>query len=207
MKLMTKRTEVGEPTNGAKSTIDCEIPYVCEVQIQGSADLLFHRWNCDAVAEKAAAKKGSAAKKSDDLESYVYRNDKGELAIPGEYLRMAIIGAAKFRQDPRSPRKSAMDLFKAAVVSVSPLASLGVKSWDYEDRRRVVIQRSAITRTRPAMKAGWVVKIQLQVNLPEYVSPTLLNEVIQQAGKLIGIGDFRPTFGRFQVVGFEILDL
>lgn len=204
---MTKRTEVGEPTNGAKSTIDCEIPYVCEVQIQGSADLLFHRWNCDAVAEKAAAKKGSAAKKSDDLESYVYRNDKGELAIPGEYLRMAIIGAAKFRQDPRSPRKSAMDLFKAAVVSVSPLASLGVKSWDYEDRRRVVIQRSAITRTRPAMKAGWVVKIQLQVNLPEYVSPTLLNEVIQQAGKLIGIGDFRPTFGRFQVVGFEILDL
>lgn len=207
MKLMTKRTEVGDPTNGAKTAIDTEIPYICEVTIQGSADLLFHRWNCDAVAEKAAAKKGSAAKKSDDLESYVYRNDKGELAIPGEYLRMAIIGAAKFRQDPRSPRKSAMDLFKAGVVSVTPLASLGVKSWDYEDRRRVVIQRSAITRTRPAMKAGWVAKIQLQVNLPEYVSPTLLNEVIQQAGKLIGVGDFRPTFGRFQVVGFEILDL
>lgn len=207
MKLMTKRTEVGNPTNGAKTAIDTEIPYISEVTIQGSADLLFHRWNCDAVAEKAAAKKGSAAKKSDDLESYVYRNDKGELAIPGEYLRMAIIGAAKFRQDPRSPRKSAMDLFKAGVVSVTPLATLGVKAWDYEDRRRVVIQRSAITRTRPAMKAGWVAKIQLQVNLPEYISPTLLNEVIAQAGKLIGVGDFRPTFGRFQVVGFAVLDL
>ncbi len=207
MKVTTRETEISNVTNGAKKAIDIEIPYVSEITIQGSADLLFHRWNCDAIAEKAAAKKGSAAKKSDDLESYVYRNDKGELAVPGEYLRMAIIGAAKFRQDPRSPRKSAMDLFKAAVVSVTPLATLGVKAWDYEDRRRVVIQRNAVTRTRPAMKAGWVLKIQLQVNLPEYVSPSLLNEVIAQAGKLIGIGDFRPTFGRFQVVGFEILDL
>lgn len=120
---------------------------------------------------------------------------------------MSMIGAAKFRQDPRSPRKSAMDLFKAAVVSVTQLATLGVKDWDYEDKRRVVIQRSAITRTRPAMKAGWTAKIQLQCNLPEYVSPSLLNEVIAQAGKLIGVGDFRPTFGRFQVVGFEVLDL
>jgi hypothetical protein len=203
-------TELGgdnTPSNGGKSAIETEIPYVAEVTIQGMADFLYHRWNCDAVAEKAAAKKGSAAKKSDDLESYVYRNDDKELCIPGEYLRMAIIGAAKFRQDPRSPRKSAMDLFKAAVVSVTPLASLGLKDWDYEDRRRVVIQRSAITRTRPAMKAGWTVTIQLQVNLPEYVSPSLLNEVIAQAGKLIGVGDFRPTFGRFQVVKCEIIDL
>jgi len=206
----TKVTELGGdrvPSNGAKSKIETEIPYVAEVTIQGTADFLFHRWNCDAVAEKSAAKKGSAAKKSDDLESYVYRDDKKQLCIPGEYLRMAIIGAAKFRQDPRSPRKSAMDLFKAGVVSVTPLAPLGVKDWDYEDRRRVVIQRSAITRTRPAMKAGWTVTIQLQVNLPEYVSPSLLNEVIAQAGKLIGVGDFRPTFGRFQVVKFEVIDL
>lgn len=204
-----RATELGGevPTNGAKSSIELEIPYVAEITIQGVSDFLYHRWNCEAVAEKAAAKKGSAAKKTDDIESYVYRNDKGELCIPGEYLRMSIIAAAKFRQDPRSPRKSAADLFKAAVVSVTPLASLGIKTWDYEDKRRVVIQRNAITRTRPAVKAGYTVKIQLQCNLPEYVSPDLLNEVIQQAGRLIGIGDFRPTFGRFQVVGFEVLDL
>lgn len=207
IKTLTRKTEVGEPTNGAKTCIETEVPYVAEITIQGAADFLFHRWNSDAVDAKSSAKKGSAAKRTDDLESYVYRNNKGDLAIPGEYLRMAIIGAAKFRQDPRSPRKSAMDLFKAGVVSVTPLASLGLKDWDYEDRRRVVIQRSAITRTRPAMKSGWIVKIQLQINLAEYISPTLLNEVIAQAGKLIGIGDFRPTFGRFQVVKFEIIDL
>jgi len=195
------------PSNGAQEAIETEIPFVVEVTIQGTSDLLFHRWNCEAVAEKSAAKKGSKAKKEDNLESYVYRLDDGTLGLPGEYLRMSLIGAAKYRQDPRSPRKSAMDIFKAAIVSMTPIASLGSKAWDYEDKRRVVIQRSAITRVRPAFKAGWTATIQLMCNLPEYISPSFLNEVIQQAGKLVGVGDFRPSFGRFQVVKFELIDL
>lgn len=195
------------PSNGAKSAVETEVPYAVEVTIQGTADFLYHKWNVEAVAEKAAAKKGSVAKKSDDLESYVYRNEKGELAIPGEYLRGSLVGAAKFRQDPRSPRKSAADLVKAAIVSLTPLASTGQKHWDYEDKRRVVIQRNAITRTRPALKAGWRVTIHLMVNLPEYISPSFLNDLIAAAGKLIGVGDFRPSYGRFQVVKFELIDL
>jgi len=107
------------------------------------------------VESKSKAKKGSAEKKSDDVESYVYRTEKVNIAIPGEYLKGAIVGAAKFRQDPRSPRKSAADLFKAAIVSLTPLADLGARDWDFLDRRRVVIQRSAITRSRPAMREGW----------------------------------------------------
>lgn len=182
------------------------MPYRAEVTIEGVAPILFHRWNCESVESKSKAKKGSAEKKSDDIESYVYRDEKGELAIPGEYLRGAIIGAAKYQQDPRSPRKSAADLFKAAIVSLTPLASLGVKDWDYLDKRRVTIQRNAITRSRPAMKEGWRATFILMVNLPEYVDAQLLNTTIQQAGKLIGLADFRPSFGRFNVVKFDVLD-
>lgn len=207
VKEKNRVTELNNATNGAKEMIEIEIPYVAEVTILGTAPILFHAWNCESVAEKAAAKKGSKAKKEDNLESYVYRNDKKELCIPGEYLRMSIIAASKFRQDPRSPRKSAADLFKAAIVSMTPLASLGVKEWDYIDRRRVVIQRNAITRSRPAFREGWKVTIQLMCNLPEYIQPEFLNEVIQQAGKLVGVGDFRPSFGRFQVIGFKLVEL
>jgi len=191
-----------EVTNGGSDTIERSLPYAVEVTIRGEADLLFHRWNCEAVEAKSKAAKGSAAKKSDDIESYVYRNDAGELCIPGEYLRQAIIGAAKYRQDPRSPRKSAIDLAKAAVVSLTPLASLGVKEWDYEHRCRVQVQRNGITRVRPAVSAGWSATFHLQVNLPEYISPEMLHGMITDAGRLIGIGDFRPTYGRFQVVQF-----
>lgn len=191
-------------TNGGESVVDASMPYIVTVTIEGQADILFHRWNCDSVEAKAKSAKGSAAKKSDDLESYVYRNEKGQLALPGEYLRGAIVTAAKFEQDPRSPRKSAMDLMKAAIITMTPLASLGVDKWDYEDRRRVTVQRNGITRVRPALRAGWKASVDLQVQLPEYVPPVFLRRVIDNAGRLIGVGDFRPTYGRFAVQRWEI---
>ena len=203
---MSPATEIGpEVTNGAAATIEAGVPYIVRARLVGTADLLFHRWNVEGVDAKAKAAKGSKAKKTDDIETYVYRNDAGELAVPGEYVRQAIIHAAKFRQDPRSPRKSAMDLFKAGVLSLTQLASLGVKAWDYEDRRRVMVQRNGITRTRPAMKVGWEIDVDLMVNLPEYIPPDALNDVLVNAGRLIGIGDFRPTYGRFAVTSFEAI--
>jgi hypothetical protein len=191
-------------SNEAESVIEFSEPYVALVSVVGTAPLLFHKWSVEGVAEKAKAAKGSKAKKSDDVESYVYRNPQGQLAIPGEYFRQSVINAAKFKQDPRSPRKSAMDLFKAAVVVLEPLCSLGVKDWDFVDQRRVQIQRNAITRFRPAMNQGWKVEFLVQILLPEYINPEMLNETIQSAGKLIGVGDFRPSYGRFQVTGFKV---
>lgn len=207
---MAKAVAVSEPTNGAAETIELGLPFIVHVTIEGSADLLLHAWNCEAVEEKASAKKGSAAKKTDNLESYVRRNDDGVICLPSEYLRMSIVNAAKFRQDPRSPRKSAFDLYKAAVISLKPLAPITnvtgelPKVWDYEHRCRVQVQRNGITRCRPAFKEGWRVEVPLMVNLPEYVSPRDLNDVVSSAGRLIGVGDFRPTYGRFQVIGFEV---
>lgn len=197
-------TKAIEPvTNDGEADIASGQPYTVRVTIRGSAAILFHRWSNEAVAEKAAAAKGSKAKKSDNLESYIYRCDNGNLGLPGEYVRQSIIGAARFRQDPRSPRKSAMDLFKAGVVSLTELADLNVADPDYIDRRRVLIQRSAITRERPALKEGWTTTVELMVLLPEYIDRTTLIEVLTNAGRLIGVGDFRPTYGRFAVVSFS----
>lgn len=194
---------IKEPTNGAEETLSYSEPFSVSVVLEGSADFLFHRWNAEAVDAKAGAAKNSKAKKSDDVESYVYRMEDGGLAIPGEYLRCSIAHAAKFRQDPRSPRKSAMDLYKAGIVVTTLLAPLGTKDWDYLDRRRVTIQRNGISRIRPAMRAGWRVRFDVMVLLPEYIDRNTLRETIESAGRLIGIGDFRPTFGRFGIVQFD----
>ena len=201
--VSVKIIKITEPTDGGNETISHSEPYAVAVTVRGSADFLFHRWNAEAVDEKAAAAKNSKGRKTDNIESYVYRMENGDLAIPGEYMRGAIINAAKFRQDPRSPRKSAMDLFKAAIVVTTPLASLGVKDWDYLDKRRVTIQRAGINRIRPAMRVGWIATFDLMCVLPEYVVRGVLREVIESAGRLIGLGDFRPTFGRFGIVKYE----
>lgn len=200
---MNKVVSIHETTNGAKAVFDAQAPYQVSVAIEGASDLLFHRWNAEAVEEKAKAAKNSAAKKTDNIESYVYRMDDGGLSIPGEYLRQAIIHAAKFRQDPRSPRKSAMDLFKAGIVSLTQLAPLGASDWDYIDTRRVMVQRNGVNRSRPAMKAGWRASFDLLVNTPEYIDRNTLRETIEAAGRLVGLGDFRPTYGRFGIVQFE----
>lgn len=196
--------DIGPVTNDAAETIAFGESYGAEITLRGASDMLFHRWSNEQVAAQASAAKNSKGKKTDNLESYVYRTDGGNLGIPGEYLRMAIITAAKFRADPRSPRKSAMDLYKAGIVSLSAIADLGIITWDYEDSRRVTIQRAGITRTRPAIREGWEATFHLAVLLPEYIRPVDLQDVIYQAGRLVGIGDFRPTFGRFVPKHFEI---
>lgn len=203
--MATALKVVKNASNGGEHSIDMSQPYRASVTISGHSDILFHRWNNESIAEKAAAAKGSAAKKSDNVESYVWRNEEGMICLPGEYLRGAVVMAAKFHQDPRSPRKSAMDLFKAGVVSLTDLASLGAEKWDYEDMRRVVIQRSGITRTRPAMRKGWKATIELMITTPEYINPEFLQQVITKAGLLVGVGDFRPTYGRFGITNFSIL--
>jgi hypothetical protein len=195
------------PTNAAAEQIALEVPYQVTVTIRGVAPILFHRYSVESVEAKGNAAKNSAAKKTDDIESYVYRTSAGEIAIPGAYLKGAIAGpqgAAKFRQDPRSPRKSALDLYKAGVIVLTDLASLGTQNWDYLDQRRVMVQRSAISRIRPAMTEGWEATFDVLVQTPEYISRADLHDVIVNAGRLVGLADFRPTYGRFQVVRFDV---
>jgi hypothetical protein len=207
-------TAISNAANTAEGAISTQMPWVVEVDIQGTSDLLFHRYSVEAVAEKAAAAKNSAAKKTDDTESYLYRDDDGIVCLPGEYLRGAICspgGAAKYRQDPRSPRKSALDLYKAGVIALTNLAPIVTsdgelaKDADYMDRRRVVVQRNAVSRVRPAFHTGWTTTVQFQINTPEYISDKDFKDVLDLAGRLVGVGDFRPTFGRFTVMRFEII--
>jgi hypothetical protein len=200
MPKVVKATAVGPVSNGAKEIIAASEPYAISITIEGTAAFLYHRWNCESVEAKGKAAKGSKAKKEDDIESYVLRDAKGWLAIPGEYFRQSIIHAAKYEQDPRSPRKSAMDLFKAGVVILNESAPVGKATWDYLDKRRVSIQRNSVSRVRPALLAGWRATFELQILLPEYIGRDLLLKVANNAGRLVGVGDFRPTFGRFQIV-------
>lgn len=209
-------TAVGDPTNGADGIIAMGDPYIATVTVTGASTLLFHRWNNEAVAEKAAAAKGSRAKKSDDVESYLWRDQSGLICLPGRYLVASMTdprnGAAKYRQDPRSPRKSALDLYRAGVVPLTELAPIypvntpdrPATDWDYLDSQRVMVQRQGVTRTRPAFLAGWTATIQLAVLTPEYIPPSALHEVLTMAGRLVGVGDFRPTYGRFMVTRYDV---
>ncbi|WP_041695243.1 hypothetical protein [Alicyclobacillus acidocaldarius] len=188
------------------NNVQFALPYRVAVKLKGTVPLLFHRWDCEDVEAKAQAAKGSSAKKTDNVEAYLYRNEDGEICVPATYLHQALANAAKFKQDPRSPRKSMSDLSKAAFIVTPWLASTGKAQPDFLDRRRVLVQRAGVTRVRPALLPGWEVEFQVECLLPEYISPELLYDLLVQAGRLVGIGDYRPMFGRFQVVEYKVLE-
>lgn len=197
-------------SNDAVDDILFMAPYQVRFRIEGVAPLIFHRYSEEAVEEKANAPKGSRAKKQDNVESYVYRDSNKHICCPGEYIRAAMIDTARYRQDPRSPRKSAKDLFKAAIIPITMLAPVipagkkgPTKDWDYLDKRRMKVQQSAVTRSRPSFEAGWTLEFAFEVALPEYVSPAVFREVLMLAGRVNGLADGRPTYGRFHVTHFE----
>jgi hypothetical protein len=189
-----------------KGVVEIAQPYFVEVTVEGTEMILLHRYDVESVKQKAGAKKGSADKKTDNVESYVYRDEKNEIGLPGLNFKAAVCEAAKFSQDPRSPRKSARDLFRAG-LRCRGVASFGKDKWDLLDTRKVNVQRNAVPRVRPAMLAGWRLTFTLEVLLPEYITPTWLNELVTSAGRLCGLGDFRPDFGTFMVNRFEVLKL
>lgn len=194
------------PTNGGRALIETLEPYIVHATIRGTMPLIFHAWNCEAVEEKAMAGKGTKAKKTDNVESYMPRNEDGVLCCPATYIGAALRDTARFFQDPRSPRKSLRDLMRAAVIVGPELIPMGgnPKQWDYLDKRRVTVQQSAITRCRPAFRAGWMLSFDIEGILPEYVSPQKLHEILAMCGRVNGLADIRPTYGRFQIVKFDI---
>lgn len=212
---MDKATSTG--TSDDSNEISATAPYIVEVTIEGTAPVIFHRWQDSSVAEKAAAAKGSKAKKTDDVESYLWRDTEGRICLPGVYLVASMTdpknGAAKYRQDPRSPRKSALDLYKAGVIPLTDLAPITkvtgevAHTWDYLDSRRAVVQRNGITRVRPTLLAGWRATVEITVLTPEYIPPSALLDCLVMAGRLVGVADHRPTFGRFSVPKFEVVEL
>lgn len=195
------RFDAAQLSNGGKPTIDLSQPFIAIIRVIGVAPLLFHAWNVEAVDEKSKAAKGSKAKKTDDVESYVYRTNDNRIGIPGKNFHATLIEAGRSMQDPRSPRKALRDMVRAGLTPLDVVAPLipDTEEWDYLDKQRVTVQRAGITRVRPAMKEGWECEFRLLVNLPEYLNTQLLATLVGNAGRLVGLCDFRPSYGRFSV--------
>lgn len=208
MATKTKESK-GTKLNGVVPTKSClDQPYRVRFTIQGSRPILLHAYNTAAVAENAALPKGSKGKKQDNIESYVYRNSDNYICLPGLNVMACLIEQGKSRQDPRSPRKSARDLLKATILPDDDLIPFEpfTAEWDFLDERRVKVNMAAITRVRPGFLAGWKLTPTFSVMAPEYISPSFFLDLINDAGKYQGLGDFRPVFGRFACTNFEILE-
>lgn len=201
-------TKTATKLNGVQKVQVPDGPYRVKFTLLGTRPILLHAYKPDALAKPGSDVKGGISKKVDVPENYVYRNSDEQICFPGINIHACLIEQGRSRQDPRSPRKSARDLMKAAICPDDELIPFngGLTDWEFLDQRRACLNgKSAVTRMRPGLLKGWTLEAHFTVVQPEYVAPDWLLVLINDAGAYQGLGDYRPVFGRFQCASFEVL--
>jgi hypothetical protein len=79
-----------------------------------------------------------------------------------------------------------------------PLISDGWKV----DVQSVVVQRNRIPRARPRFD-NWELEFEIINKDPTIINKDVLKQILIDAGKYYGIGDYRPDYGLFEVIKFE----
>ena len=151
--------------------------------------------------------KGAKAKKiptpEEEAKTKVYRLDDGQLYFPSEGFRRGIIKRAcagrkigKFYATSVVP--GALFLLNDRSPLVDP--ETGVLITEYAiDTRRAVIQKAGIMRSRPRIE-HWSTTVNYEID-PDFLDEATVLDLQNIAGKIAGIGDYRPEktgpFGRY----------
>lgn len=185
-----------------------------EVKIVGLTPLLMHNGQLsDPLNEHAKALKKLSSKrnKSDDdhaemgrvewLGGLYYDPDMGPF-VPSEMIEAMIKAGAKLSK--------AGKLAEACVVCVEDRYPLGykgpravseiIKEARFFDRRTIRVQQSRVVRTRPRFN-DWSCQFTLSLT-PGRLNPEQVRTALDDAGLYVGLGDYRPKFGRFRVESF-----
>ncbi len=177
---------------------------VFNATIEGvSPGLLQHKFP-DIVAEQldnpVKPKLRQVLSREEEAELFAYRLKDGRLCQPGEHIFQALIKAAAAFQIQGGKKLTYKDAVKGGVLIEPEFISHEVNVY-LIDSRPVVINRGRIIRHRPHLPT-WTLTFDLQV-IEDGIPAEVLKEILIRAGEKIGIGNYRPRFGRFVVTSFQ----
>lgn len=135
----------------------------------------------------------------------VYKNGNGTFYILSESFRSAIIGKGGAASGRKIGKRTAISSCSAGLFTIEPRLELlnpetekPLKKYEI-DTRRAVIGNAGVLRSRP-MFPKWMVKVPFEID-DDWVTVQIALDLLQIAGKVSGVGDFRPqrkgSFGRF----------
>lgn len=133
-----------------------------------------------------------------EFEGGLYLDDKGQPCIPGEMLEAVIVEGAKTIKQG-NPAKAGI-----IVEGNYPLQYKGPRDVDglweagFYKKTSAKIGRMRVMRTRP-MFIDWSLSFRIHYN-PSTVSKASVRDFVERAGAEKGLGDWRPRYGRFEIV-------
>jgi len=137
----------------------------------------------------------------------MYVNEKGNPCWPSDNIEAMIIKAAA-KQRKGTDAKSAI-----FVENHAPLIYEGPKTpdalWNYRTmdnnpfvlRASVVVNRNRIMRTRPIFR-NWSLEFCVHY-LTDIFDKEQVIHTIETAGRVVGLSDWRPKHGRFNIINIE----
>jgi hypothetical protein len=159
-----------------------------------------HRFPIEEYLEKKQTKIGDIKDPKLEAEKALYRNKKGEIYTPSAQIMGALIKSATDYRIPGKGKKTFKDAFKSGILIEPDEIIHKIPSWEV-DIRPVVINQARVPRARPRFDK-WELEFNVTI-LDERITPAYLKEILTTAGQYIGIGDYRPTYGLFEVVKIE----
>jgi len=169
-----------------------------KVKIKGTASLLQNKKvEMDTGVSKVAENRDSPDKCKGKL--YIYGK---KICQPAIMIEQALIKAATGIKMKGAGKKSFKELFKGNVF-IKP-ENIPHKSQKWEVHQTTVVipaTKGRINRYRPMLK-NWELNFTIEV-LDDRIEKGVLKLALDEAGRTIGIGDWRPRFGRFIVTEFK----
>lgn len=127
----------------------------------------------------------------------MYFDDELGPYIPGWHVIRCIQNAGKQHKLGASVLRGVTPVtFKAPVQYDGPRDVEGLwRDGRFALRKSVGIGSSRTMRTRPVFEE-WKLEVVVEVDLTQ-LDPDKVTELVEQAGRYQGIGDYRPLYGRF----------
>lgn len=170
-----------------------------EVKIKGTCDYLQHK---RPLEEEDKSKRSGEVDHSKEWEAAIYSDPEIGCFVPSKHLRASLVKAATNFKIKGRMGKTFKDMINATIEVEPDKIPLKKKQPDYVHEEWVRVQRSQILRRRPAFKKGWELKFTLLI-LDDQMPMGKMEEILEYAGRFVGIGDWRPHFGRFCVAEFQ----
>jgi len=135
-----------------------------------------------------------------EWEAALYRMEDGTIYQPADHIEQALVKASGNFQITGKGKKTYKDLVKSAVMIDPVFIPHEIQKFEI-DIRAVRVQKARIVRQRPILH-NWRLSFNITITEPQ-LPDNVLKDIMDFAGKYVGIGDYRPKFGRFHVVRWE----
>jgi hypothetical protein len=194
--------------------------YKIDCTIRGTKELIQHGFNQVQLDQIQKSSKRLKVDYSMEWLTTMYVTDRGFLYQPATHIESAMQkAAASFKIKGQRTKTWTMPI--KAYVYVTPTQIIHLRDGQpvrapdekllrqpletmWVDVRRVVVQRASVARSRLMIASGWELNFQLEIHDDE-ITPDIIEPILVDAGFAMGIGDYRPRYGRFEIVRFELL--